>query len=318
MPIKPYFSPLLHQQKKYPASSIWKERETAMPQMPSPQITGPQPSNQYQAGWYPTTATTGITTGTTAGEQWWVRPTTPMPKYEIPETEIRKLAREHLSTAMRPMRRGLQEALAQAQSAPTGPLKGYLMRQALQGFSGGIGAAVQRAREYGRKLATEKARTQWEAQIQAWLREWKQKTKGTTEAMKQVAGQEYREPKIVPGIYNVGGPYKYYAKGGPVTKRKPYIVGEEGPELFVPEKAGTIIPNPRTQERMRSLFVPRQYGGEVNSTGDEMSPILKRFLQRPGVAPLREEPIGTMPEQAFWYQNLLKQRRQQTPIRSLI
>jgi hypothetical protein len=33
------------------------------------------------------------------------------------------------------------------------------------------------------------------------------------------------------------------AEGGPVAARRPYIVGEEGPELFVPKTAGTIIPN---------------------------------------------------------------------------
>jgi hypothetical protein len=35
----------------------------------------------------------------------------------------------------------------------------------------------------------------------------------------------------------------FRADGGPVTKNFPYVVGEEGPELFVPNKSGTIIPN---------------------------------------------------------------------------
>lgn len=33
------------------------------------------------------------------------------------------------------------------------------------------------------------------------------------------------------------------ASGGPVSKDRPYIVGEEGPEVFVPGNSGTIIPN---------------------------------------------------------------------------
>ena len=33
------------------------------------------------------------------------------------------------------------------------------------------------------------------------------------------------------------------AKGGPVTGSSPYLVGERGPELFVPSTAGSIIPN---------------------------------------------------------------------------
>jgi hypothetical protein len=39
----------------------------------------------------------------------------------------------------------------------------------------------------------------------------------------------------------VGGLFK--AEGGPVKGNQPYIVGEVGPELFVPRTSGTIIPN---------------------------------------------------------------------------
>lgn len=31
--------------------------------------------------------------------------------------------------------------------------------------------------------------------------------------------------------------------GGPVMKNRPYIVGEKGPELFVPGATGNIVPN---------------------------------------------------------------------------
>jgi len=33
------------------------------------------------------------------------------------------------------------------------------------------------------------------------------------------------------------------AKGGPVKKGKPYIVGEQGQEMFVPQSNGYIVPN---------------------------------------------------------------------------
>lgn len=36
------------------------------------------------------------------------------------------------------------------------------------------------------------------------------------------------------------------AKGGPAQAGQPYIVGEEGPELFVPKQSGTVIPNDET------------------------------------------------------------------------
>jgi lambda family phage tail tape measure protein len=40
--------------------------------------------------------------------------------------------------------------------------------------------------------------------------------------------------KIIPG---------FLADGGPAMANKPYIVGERGPELFVPNNSGTVVPN---------------------------------------------------------------------------
>jgi hypothetical protein len=40
--------------------------------------------------------------------------------------------------------------------------------------------------------------------------------------------------KIIPGLL---------AEGGPAQAGKPYIVGEKGPELFVPQNSGTVVPN---------------------------------------------------------------------------
>ena len=229
---------------------------------------------QPQVGWQPQTATTGITqqTGTTdvttTGRQWWEQPSRARPEYKIPKDVARKYTRERVSTGMRPIRRGLREALTAAQSAPTGPLRGYLMQAALRGFSGGIGKVVQDAREYGMRLATEEARANWEADLQGWLREWTQRrtqertgtttTTGTTTGVTSRWGEDPRQQQR--WARNIG----FYAKGGPINKKKPYIVGEEGPELFVPNEAGTIIPNPKTQERMKGMsLISRQYGGNV-------------------------------------------------------
>ena len=44
----------------------------------------------------------------------------------------------------------------------------------------------------------------------------------------------------------------YMAEGGRPEPGKPVVVGEEGPETFVPDQAGTVIPNPSTQAKMTS------------------------------------------------------------------
>ena len=49
----------------------------------------------------------------------------------------------------------------------------------------------------------------------------------------------------IPGLSSggVGGGVPGLASGGPVTPGMPHIVGERGPELFVPKGAGSVVPN---------------------------------------------------------------------------
>lgn len=63
--------------------------------------------------------------------------------------------------------------------------------------------------------------------------------------------------------------FKPRANGGPVAAGSPYIVGERGPELFVPGRSGTIVPN----DKMGGNSV--QVGSiniSVENTGDTLSP----------------------------------------------
>jgi lambda family phage tail tape measure protein len=54
--------------------------------------------------------------------------------------------------------------------------------------------------------------------------------------------------QLIRGLFGGGGVLGFLgdifrADGGPVMGNKPYIVGERGPELFVPQASGSIIPN---------------------------------------------------------------------------
>jgi hypothetical protein len=67
------------------------------------------------------------------------------------------------------------------------------------------------------------------------------------------------------------------ASGGPVSARRPYIVGEIGPELFIPEGAGTIIPNDKiaftggagsgSSSEANGMTVPFQQGSSSEANG---------------------------------------------------
>ena len=57
-------------------------------------------------------------------------------------------------------------------------------------------------------------------------------------------GTTYSQLTTGSGVANQFNPsVDYRAMGGPVTSGQSYIVGEQGPELFVPSNSGTIVPN---------------------------------------------------------------------------
>ena len=57
----------------------------------------------------------------------------------------------------------------------------------------------------------------------------------------------FQQTVTAPLAAGIGGAIKsafgFRAMGGPVNSGSPYVVGEEGPELFVPRSSGSIVPN---------------------------------------------------------------------------
>jgi hypothetical protein len=60
-----------------------------------------------------------------------------------------------------------------------------------------------------------------------------------------IGGMGGSGPTLRPGYPQGQGPLNLLgrAKGGPVKKNRPYLVGEKGPEIFRPGQSGRIIPN---------------------------------------------------------------------------
>ncbi len=56
------------------------------------------------------------------------------------------------------------------------------------------------------------------------------------------------------------------ASGGPVTAKQLYVVGEEGPEWFIPSTSGTIIPNDTVPAAPTPMTLPVAAGGTVIHT----------------------------------------------------
>jgi len=63
--------------------------------------------------------------------------------------------------------------------------------------------------------------------------------------------------------------FGFRANGGPVTGGKPYVVGERGPELFVPGASGQVINNEDTQAFADAARSLRNPGSRSAETADE-------------------------------------------------
>ena len=73
------------------------------------------------------------------------------------------------------------------------------------------------------------------------------------------------------------------AKGGPVLGGQGYLVGEMGPELFIPNQGGgTIIPNNRMGGSNINITVNAGLGANGSAIGQEIVSLIKRFERTSG------------------------------------
>ena len=77
---------------------------------------------------------------------------------------------------------------------------------------------------------------------------------------------------------------EWKAKGGSVMGGNPYIVGEQGPELFVPGSSGTIVPNHRLGGGGGTVI---QNITITSNDPQQVVNALIRYQQRNGVVPIR-------------------------------
>ena len=64
-----------------------------------------------------------------------------------------------------------------------------------------------------------------------------------------------------------GGYLNPMAQGGYPTHKRPYLVGEQGPELFIPEASGQLLNNGATQNSMSNGMIMKNVTLGVDSFG---------------------------------------------------
>ena len=86
-----------------------------------------------------------------------------------------------------------------------------------------------------------------------------------------------------------GNPFKGLANGGPATANSPYIVGERGPELFVPNSSGNVIPNDALGGTVINITnnisdegstSKTDAAGSAKSAADQLSKLMVAVIQR--------------------------------------
>ena len=70
------------------------------------------------------------------------------------------------------------------------------------------------------------------------------------------------------------------AAGGPVTARQPFLVGEQGPELFVPREHGTIIPSAGAVTQHITVNVDGGINSQGRKTPGQVAALISRELVR--------------------------------------
>jgi len=85
---------------------------------------------------------------------------------------------------------------------------------------------------------------------------------------------------------------EHRAVGGPVSKSTPYLVGENGPEIFVPKDAGNIVPNDR-------LGAGAAIGGNFSTAIDEMYKDVKKQEKTLDVDTIRQKQFSDLQKQYF-------------------
>lgn len=91
------------------------------------------------------------------------------------------------------------------------------------------------------------------------------------EAARKKVDMEVRET-YKPKISDILNPTQIETRkmGGPISAEKPYLVGEEGPELIVPKISGTVINNTKTEKIYK--MISSKNAGKVNFVTMDLPP----------------------------------------------
>jgi hypothetical protein len=97
-------------------------------------------------------------------------------------------------------------------------------------------------------------------------------------------GQNLNVPSVgVMGFNSKPFKFGFRANGGPVTQGNPFVVGERGPELFIPSTDGQIISNNKMNSgAVYNITVNAGLGTDGAAVGRQIVDAIKRFERTSG------------------------------------
>ena len=102
----------------------------------------------------------------------------------------------------------------------------------------------------------------------------------------------YKATGILPQTSLSKSGLQYREKGGPVTAKTPYLVGEKGPEIFTPNVDGSVINNMKTEKIYQMISSGRKGRGGINMIN--LPPITNQMP--PPEIPVPQGPATEVPD----------------------
>tara|TARA_B100001971_G_scaffold213881_1_gene248695 strand:+ start:3891 stop:5339 length:1449 start_codon:yes stop_codon:yes gene_type:complete len=95
--------------------------------------------------------------------------------------------------------------------------------------------------------------------------------------------------KVSGGFSSIAESVGFRAEGGPVASGSPYIVGERGPELFVPRYSGSIVPNNELGGSGGGTVIHQHFNGNMDLAAVAAIKNMKPTLVKWAVDGVRED-----------------------------
>jgi hypothetical protein len=134
----------------------------------------------------------------------------------------------------------------------------------------------------------------WTASMISWFNEAIKYVHGLADALTGVIIKVAQLGGFGAAISQVTNNVGHRAAGGPVSANTPYVVGENGPELFVPGNSGAIVPNNKLGGSTNNTTVNINVGLMTGSAVEQREAAMKIFNNLKDIASQKGQTVSQM------------------------